>query len=115
MGDEVDILFGNEDELLSLYEVDSFDAAIAPVRRDCAAGGDHVGKEGCVVVTTDEVVEVPAEPVDRVLDTTGAGDLFAAGFLYGSRRGALAECATARRDRRRRGDLATSVPVRSSS
>ena len=51
------------------------------------------GADGCVVITPDEVVSVPAVPVDRVIDTTGAGDLFAAGFLFGLTSGrGLAEC-----------------------
>ncbi len=73
---------------------DDLDAAIEAVRRDLRAGGDHVRRSGCIVVTADEVIAVPAESVDRVLDTTGAGDLFAAGFLHGLTTGAtLAECA----------------------
>ena len=94
VADEVDILFGNEDELMSLYEVDSFDEAVAAVRADCALAAITRGKDGCVVVTTDEVLTVEAEPVERVLDTTGAGDLFASGFLYGFTQGFdLRECA----------------------
>ena len=93
--DEVDILFGNELELLSLYEVDSFDDAVARVRRDCQLAVITVGEKGCVVVNHDDVLHVPAQPVDQVLDTTGAGDLFAAGFLHGYTRGAdLHRCAT---------------------
>ncbi|HAP78585.1 MAG TPA: adenosine kinase [Acidimicrobiaceae bacterium] len=92
--DEVDILFGNEAELLSLYEVASFDEAVACVRRDCHLAVITVGADGCVIVTRDGVLHVPAEPVEQVLDTTGAGDLFAAGFLFGYTRGRpLAECA----------------------
>ena len=85
MRDEVDILFGNEDELCSLYEVaDARRRRSPPCARDCELGGDHrAARTGRCVVTADEVIEVPAEPVDRVLDTTGAGDLYAAGFLYG--------------------------------
>jgi sugar/nucleoside kinase (ribokinase family) len=81
--DEVDILFGNEHELVSLYEVATLDAAIERVRAECHLAVVTVGAKGCLVVAPDEVIEVPAEPVERVLDTTGAGDLFAAGFLYG--------------------------------
>lgn len=93
--DEVDLLFGNELELMSLYEVDSFDAAVERVRRDCQLAVITVGEKGCVVVNDDQVLRVPAQPVDRVLDTTGAGDLFAAGFLYGYTRGdQLERCAT---------------------
>jgi len=94
VSDEVDILFGNEDEIVSLYEVDSLEEAIARVRRDCALAVITTGPKGCLVVTADAVLEEPAEPVERVLDTTGAGDLFAAGFLYGYTRDLpLAECA----------------------
>ncbi len=92
--DSVDILFGNEDELLSLYEAESLDEAIALVRADCKLAVVTMGKEGCVVINRDDVVHAPAEPVEHVLDTTGAGDLFAAGFLFGyTRDRSLAECA----------------------
>jgi sugar/nucleoside kinase (ribokinase family) len=92
--DEVDILFGNEDELLSLYEVTSLDEAVAAVRRDCHLAVITLGAKGCMVITADEVVTAPAEPVSQVLDTTGAGDLFAAGFLFGYTRDLpLGECA----------------------
>ncbi|MCU1391983.1 MAG: putative carbohydrate kinase [Ilumatobacteraceae bacterium] len=93
VADEVDILFGNEDELMSLYEVASFDDAVAAVRRDCALAVITRGAAGSVIVTGDGVISVPAEAVDRVLDTTGAGDLFASGFLYGYTQGlSLDEC-----------------------
>jgi len=94
VADEIDILFGNEAELMSLYEVDDFDAAVAAVGRDCSLAAITRGARGCVVVTPDGLIPVAAEPVDRVLDTTGAGDLFASGFLYGYTQGIdLAECA----------------------
>jgi sugar/nucleoside kinase (ribokinase family) len=93
VADEIDILFGNEDELCSLYQLDTFEAAIAAVRRDSALAVITRGPAGSLIVTHDAVIEVPAEAVDQVLDTTGAGDLFAAGFLYGYTRGrSLAEC-----------------------
>jgi sugar/nucleoside kinase (ribokinase family) len=91
--DEVDLLFGNEDELCSLYETDDFDEAVRAVRRDCHMAAITVGPKGSLVVTPDDVVEVPAVAVERVIDTTGAGDLYAAGFLYGLTHGrSLAEC-----------------------
>lgn len=91
--ESVDLLFGNEDELLSLYELESFDDAVDALRSDCSLAAITRGAEGCVVVTADELVSVPAVPVDRVVDTTGAGDLFAAGFMYGYTHGSdLAEC-----------------------
>ena len=86
--DSVDLLFGNEDELLSLYEIDSFDDAVARLRDECELAAITRGAEGCCIVTPDDVLAVPAVPVTRVIDTTGAGDLFAAGFLYGLTSGA---------------------------
>ena len=92
--DQVDLLFGNEDELRSLYEVDSLDEAIASVRRDCPLVAVTAGAEGSYVVTPDGTVRVAAQHVDRVLDTTGAGDLYAAGFLHGLTTGeSLVDCA----------------------
>ena len=92
--DEVDILFGNSDELLSLYQVESLDEAVACVQRDCHLAVITVGAKGCYIVSRDDVLAAPAKDVDQVLDTTGAGDLFAAGFLYGYTRDLpLDECA----------------------
>jgi sugar/nucleoside kinase (ribokinase family) len=94
VADEVDLLFGNEAELLSLYEVESMDEALRTVRKDCALAVITVGVDGCMVVTPDDVLHAPAQPVEHVLDTTGAGDLFAAGFLFGyTRNRSLGECA----------------------
>ncbi|NND76173.1 MAG: adenosine kinase [Ilumatobacter sp.] len=91
--DRVDLLFGNADELRALYEVDQLDAAVDRVRSECALAAITCGADGCVIVTQDEVIEVDAVPVERVIDTTGAGDLFAAGFLYGlTADRPLAEC-----------------------
>ena len=78
---------------MSLYEVSDFDTAVAAVRAECHLAAITRGAAGCVVVTADEVLEVPAVPVERVIDTTGAGDLFASGFLYGITSGRdLFEC-----------------------
>jgi sugar/nucleoside kinase (ribokinase family) len=91
--DEVDLLFGNDDELLSLYQTDSFDDAVAAVRRDCGLAAITVGAKGSYVVTPDDVLHVAAYPVRRVIDTTGAGDLYSAGFLFGYTQGRdLKEC-----------------------
>jgi sugar/nucleoside kinase (ribokinase family) len=90
---EVDVLFANSDELLSLYEVDDFDAAVRAVRGHVHIAAITRGKAGSVIITADDVIAVPAEPVAEVIDTTGAGDLFASGFLSGLTRGLpLAEC-----------------------
>jgi sugar/nucleoside kinase (ribokinase family) len=83
VADQVDILFANEAEARSLYEVDTFDDALAAARADVEVAALTRGPLGSVVVRGDEVVEVPAHPVPEVVDTTGAGDLYAAGFLYG--------------------------------
>ena len=89
----VDILFGNEAEILSLYEVDSFDEALQRVRAECDIAALTRSAKGSVIVAGSEVHVVDAEPVARVVDTTGAGDLYAAGFLYGLTTGRdLATC-----------------------
>jgi sugar/nucleoside kinase (ribokinase family) len=90
----VDILFANEDEITSLYQVDNFDAALQHVRQDCRIAALTRSEKGSVIVAGEEVHVVDAEPVGKVVDTTGAGDQFAAGFLYGYTRGRdLATCA----------------------
>ena len=87
IADEVDVLFGNEAELLSLYETDTFEFAVAELRRECTVAAITRSEHGSVVVTPDNVIAVPAKPVAQVIDTTGAGDLYAAGFLFGYTRG----------------------------
>jgi sugar/nucleoside kinase (ribokinase family) len=92
--DEVDLLFGNEAELIALYQTETFEAAIDELRRHCEFAAITVGARGSIVVTADDLIEVPAVPVRRVIDTTGAGDLYAAGFLHGLTTGRpLHECA----------------------
>jgi sugar/nucleoside kinase (ribokinase family) len=89
----VDILFSNHDELLALYETDDLDAAIAEVRSHCPLAVVTLGEAGAVIVTPTEEVRVGAKPIERIVDTTGAGDQFAAGFLAGIVRGRpLEEC-----------------------
>ncbi|MFY9694657.1 MAG: adenosine kinase [Xanthobacteraceae bacterium] len=84
----VDLIFANEAELHSLYQSADFDVAIAALRADIDVAVVTRSEKGCLVVGPDGVEAVPAFPVDRVVDTTGAGDLFAAGFLSGLARGA---------------------------
>lgn len=91
---EVDVLFANEIEIMSLFEVDTLEAAVGAVRGMCPVVAVTRGALGSVVVTADADVECPAVPVATVVDTTGAGDLYAAGFLHGLTSGAdLARCA----------------------
>jgi adenosine kinase len=84
----VDLIFANETELQSLYETSDFDTALGALRADVGAAVVTRSEKGCVVVNGKRTDTVPAFPVERVVDTTGAGDLFAAGFLSGLARGA---------------------------
>jgi sugar/nucleoside kinase (ribokinase family) len=90
---DVDILFANEDEITSLYQVETFDEALHLVRGHCEIAALTRGPAGSVIVAGDELHVIDAARVARVADTTGAGDLYAAGFLYGFTRGKdLATC-----------------------
>jgi sugar/nucleoside kinase (ribokinase family) len=84
----VDLIFANEAELHSLYQTSDFDTAVAALRPDIAAAVVTRSEKGCIVLGPEGIEAVPAFPVGRVVDTTGAGDLFAAGFLSGLARGA---------------------------
>ncbi len=89
----VDVLFANEAEICSLYEVGDFDAALQRVRRHCDIAALTRSARGSVIVGRDEVHVIDAHPIDTLVDTTGAGDLYAAGFLFGLSRGLdLASC-----------------------
>lgn len=79
----VDVLFANEDEIVSLYEAANFDEAAEALAGRCEIAALTRGARGAVVLGPGERVEIPVAPVERVVDTTGAGDLFAAGFLHG--------------------------------
>lgn len=79
----IDILFANEDEIRSLYQVSTFGEAVAAVHGHCATVALTRGAHGSSVIHEGRVLNVAAEPVDHVVDTTGAGDLYAAGFLHG--------------------------------
>lgn len=86
-----DILFANEVEITALFECE-FDAAIEKLRKLVDLAAVTRSADGSVIVTPEEIVKVAAAPVARVVDTTGAGDLYAAGFLYGYTHGkSLAE------------------------
>jgi sugar/nucleoside kinase (ribokinase family) len=83
IADHVDILFANEIEIGSLYETDDFQAAAHAVARDCEIAVLTRSGKGSVVVSGSARHEIPPAPVAHVFDTTGAGDLYASGFLYG--------------------------------
>ena len=81
--DDVDILFGNEDEIFSLYRAADLESAVASLREAGALGIMTRSAKGAVVLDGATTIAVDAAPVAKVIDTTGAGDLFAAGFLFG--------------------------------
>jgi sugar/nucleoside kinase (ribokinase family) len=83
-----DLIFANEAELRSLYQTPDFDAALTQLRNDVKLGIVTRSEKGCVVASGEGVIAVPAFPIQKLVDTTGAGDLFAAGFLFGLVRGA---------------------------
>jgi sugar/nucleoside kinase (ribokinase family) len=94
LSEHVDILFANEEEAKALYEVEDFDDALQAARDWAGVSALTRSAKGCVIVSDDgEVHVLDAEPVAEVIDTTGAGDQFAAGFLYGIARGKpLVDC-----------------------
>lgn len=84
----VDIVFANEAEIKSLYETASFETALQAIRTDCR----HIAcitrsESGSVIIRREETFVISAFPAEQLIDTTGAGDLYAAGFLYGYTRG----------------------------
>jgi sugar/nucleoside kinase (ribokinase family) len=90
---EVDILFANEDEAHALFQVDSFDKVVEKMRAWGGVAALTRSEKGCVIVHGSQVHEVPAAPVAKLVDTTGAGDQFAAGVLYGLTHGkSLTDC-----------------------
>ena len=83
----VDILFANEEEIKSLYQVDSFDAALQHVKGHCEIAALTRGSKGSIIISGDNIHILDAEKVEKVVDTTGAGDAYAAGFLFGYTQG----------------------------
>ena len=91
-----DILFANEAEIMALYKVDAIDDAIRMARENCQLSIITRSAKGSLIISGNDTFEVAAEPVSQVVDTTGAGDMYAAGFLYGYTRGkTLPECGRA--------------------
>jgi len=90
---ELDILFANEEEAKALFAADEFDDVLQALKSSSAIVALTRSEKGCVIARGGEVHVVDAAPVERVVDTTGAGDQFAAGFLYGLTRGfGLSHC-----------------------
>ena len=89
----VDIVFANREETLSLYETDDFELALGKIAADCKLAAVTMSEEGAMILRGSERVHVPATAIHELVDTTGAGDLFAAGFLHGYTQGrSLADC-----------------------
>jgi sugar/nucleoside kinase (ribokinase family) len=90
---ELDILFANEDEAHALFEVENFDQIVEKVKAWGGVAALTRSAKGCVIVHGSQVHEIEAAPISKLVDTTGAGDQFAAGFLYGLTHGkGLADC-----------------------
>ncbi|HUV32707.1 MAG TPA: adenosine kinase, partial [Devosiaceae bacterium] len=89
----IDTLLANLAELKSLYQTEDLNAAIEQVSRDCRLAAVTMGKNGAMAIKDGKSVWVPVYPVETVEDATGAGDLFASGFLLGAARGADMETA----------------------
>ncbi|HVI31767.1 adenosine kinase [Phenylobacterium sp.] len=84
---QVDLLFANEAELKSLFETESFDEAAEALRQRVKLAAVTRSEKGSVILSQGERLAVAAEPVEKVVDTTGAGDQYAAGFMFGLARG----------------------------
>ena len=80
---DVDILFANQNELLALYQTDNLNQAVEAARTHCKISVTTMSAKGAIIVSGKDTVEAPAMPVSKLVDTTGAGDLYAGGFLYG--------------------------------
>ena len=101
----VDIVFANEHELKALYQTADFDTALELLRGDCALAAVTLSEKGSVIVRGKETAWIDPVPVERVVDTTGAGDLYAAGVLYGlTHQKSLADCG-------RLGSMAASIVI----
>ncbi|WEK04165.1 MAG: adenosine kinase [Candidatus Devosia phytovorans] len=87
----IDYVFANVHELKSLYETEDLGEAVRQVAKDTELAAITMGADGAMVIYNGEVTSVPAFPIDKVVDATGAGDLFAAGFLLGMARGQTLE------------------------
>jgi sugar/nucleoside kinase (ribokinase family) len=91
LSDRVDLVFANEAEVCSMFETDNFDAAATQMATMVETAALTRSAAGSVVMSNGERIDVPATPVEQVVDATGAGDLYAAGFMYGLTTGATLE------------------------
>ena len=90
----VDICFANEGELKSLYQTSDLTTGMNAIREDCNLSAITLGAGGSMIITREKTGQIDAQPIDELVDTTGAGDLYAAGFLFGLTNGKeLGECA----------------------
>ena len=93
INDDIDILFGNQDEICSMVKTKNLDDGIAYAKSLGIITAVTLNEKGSIIVNKDNVMEIKAKQVDKVIDSTGAGDLYASGFLYGiSHQKSLAEC-----------------------
>ncbi len=101
----VDIVFANEHELKALYQTSDFDTALELLRADCELAAVTLSEKGSIIIRGGETAQIDPVPVERVVDTTGAGDLYAAGVLFGLTQGKpLADCG-------RLGSMAASICI----
>jgi len=84
---QVDLLFANESEITALFETSSFDRAVEALRPHVSLAAVTRSEQGSVILAQGERLSVAAEPVEKIVDTTGAGDQYAAGFMFGLARG----------------------------
>jgi sugar/nucleoside kinase (ribokinase family) len=101
----VDIVLANDHEIKALYQTASFDTALEALRRDCRLAAVTRSEQGSVIVRGDETVKIDAIAIRELVDTTGAGDLYAAGFLFGYTQGRSLE------DSGRLGSLAAGLVI----
>ncbi len=87
ISDKVDLLFGNSDEVESLLGTDDHDQIVSKLRAMTQTACITLGREGSMIITADEVLQIPVVEVDKRVDTTGAGDLYASGVLAGLAQG----------------------------
>ncbi|MFH1654483.1 MAG: adenosine kinase [Pseudomonadota bacterium] len=85
--DKIDILICNDSEIAALYQTNTYEDAMPQLLRDCKSGAVTLGSDGAILISANKAHRIKAMDVNEVVDTTGAGDAFAAGFLYGIARG----------------------------